>query len=122
MGAAPIVRPLLFSIWVSISINFPLNRKILSPSGFFHNFFRTKFKILLRRPLCAHCLFFILPPINFFEKSWARAHRAPMSFFISAHDPRIPTGLAYLNPNKYNLASLQSHEVISPSFEQTKCI
>ena len=42
-------------------------------------------------PIMRPSFFLILSPINFFEKSWACAHRAPMSFFISAHDPGIPS-------------------------------
>ena len=30
--------------------------------------------------------FFFFPPIIFEKKSWACAHRAPMSFFFPAHD------------------------------------
>ena len=41
----------------------------------------------IKRPL----FFFIFPPIIFEKKSWACAHRAPMSFFFSAHDPTIPS-------------------------------
>ena len=64
--------------------------RFLVPINTFETPIKINEKLWAGRPLCAHRFFQIKPPINFFEKSWAHAHRAPMSFFISAHDPRIP--------------------------------
>ena len=69
---------------------FPLITKKYMPIWLLEYFFFHKIQIFGEAPMCAHCFFFILPPINFKKKSWAVRPSAPMRFFFPAHDPGIP--------------------------------
>ena len=60
------------------SFIFPLNRKILCPSGFCHNFFGTESKILVRRPL----FFFLFYRPLTSKKSWAVCPSCAKEFFF----------------------------------------
>ena len=120
-GALPIVffifwRPFFFFLisWAPRPLCAHRFFRFLVPINTFETPIKINEKLWAGRPLCAHRFFQIKPPINFFEKSWAHAHRAPMSFFISAHDPRIPTQLgpfSHLGP-QLGLSSVEKKNYI----------